>query len=221
MLRLFWDVWKCYPVPQLAKVICLFWEQVVAQNAGINSCPLFPPWGWQPSSSLGWQLKLCVRAFTTCSMSGHSDMPWNLSSAESARQCFEYGNLFIFRPETAQWSHSSEGSHCACCNVLHGRAGPHRQREETKFSNCLKKVSFCQASKVLFPVEQWLFWLKKLQIAASCTLIKWSCSVLGTIAFPKYCVIGPVNRTTKKLLVCCADIVTTFCLPSLSLSKEC
>lgn len=187
---------------------------------GSTAALCFHPGADSPAALWGWQLKLCVRALTACSMSGHSDMPWNLSSAESARQCFEYGNLFIFRPETAQWSHSSKGSHCACCNVLHGWAGPHRQREETKFSNCLKKVSFCQASKVLFPVGQWLFWLKKLQIAASCTLIKWSCSVLGTIAFSKPCVIGPANHTTKKLFVCWAHIVTTFCLPSLSLSEE-
>lgn len=67
---------------------------------------------------------------------------------------------------------------------------------------------------------QWPFWLKKLQIAASCTLIKWNCSVLATIAFCKSCVIGPVNHTTKILLVCWAQMVTTFCLLSLSLSEE-
>lgn len=91
-------------------------REVVTQSAKWSTAsPLFPPWGWQLSYPSGVDSpKLCVRGSSTCSMSGHSDMFWDLSSAESARQCFEYGNLYIYRLETAQWSHSSMWSHCAC-----------------------------------------------------------------------------------------------------------
>lgn len=34
----------------------------------------------------------------------------------------------IYKLETAQWSHSSVGSHCACCSVLHDQAETHKEK---------------------------------------------------------------------------------------------
>lgn len=182
---------------------------------GSTAALCFHPGADSPAALWGWQLKLCV--WETLQLVACQDTLtcleiWvALKVPDSALNT----GIFLFSGQR-QPSGVTAPRDLIVPAAMYFMAGQDLRGKEKrqKFSNCLKKVSFCQASKVLFPVGQWLW------IAASCTLIKWSCSVLGTTAFCKSCVTGPVNHTTKKLLVCWAYIVATFCLPSLSLSKK-
>lgn len=70
------------------------------------------------------RIKLCARGCTTCSMSGHSDMSLGLSVAESAKLSVLKTGLYL----QARDSHSSMGSHCACCSVHRDQAEPSKKK---------------------------------------------------------------------------------------------
>lgn len=87
-------------------------------------------------------------------------MSRRLSSAESATQCFKYGNLCIYRLEAAQevtapWD-------LIVPAAMYIMTGQDLTDKEKGHRNCLKKVNFLQASKVLCAVVQQPFWVKKL-----------------------------------------------------------